>query len=222
MLVTPIMGGSREVAHLVAGELAKRGVHAAIVLRAESYLDGAARDERLERVLRTAVVDRRRAIDWLQGLDEVDPARVGALGVSLGGVVTTLLASVEPRLRATVLVMAGGDLADVIVRSQEQRLRRFVRERAARGITAEETGRRIRAALPSDPLALAPHCDARRVLMVATRRDRSVPFANQERLHAALGRPERYVLPTGHYGAALYLPFILDRALDFLEERLGR
>ena len=113
-------------------------------------------------------------------------------------------------------------MGDLVVRSQEDRLRRFVRERAAQGVAPDQTRDRLRAALRSEPLSLAPHCDPRRVLMFATRRDRSIPFENQQRLYEALGRPERYVLPTGHYTAAVYLPFILDRALDFLEGRLTR
>ena len=65
VVVTPILGGDRQVAWLLAAGLARRGVHAAIVLKAESYFDADQPLTRLERVLRTAIVDRRRAIDWL-------------------------------------------------------------------------------------------------------------------------------------------------------------
>jgi dienelactone hydrolase len=218
VVVTPILGGRRELATLIARSLARRGLHAAIVPKAESYFDSSAPSARLERVLRTAIVDRRRAIDWLQGLPNVDPDRVGAIGVSLGGLATVLLSAVEPRVRASVVMMAGGDLGDIVTRSDEPRLRRYVREM---GLPVDELRQRIRASVVSDPLALAPFVDASRVLLFQTRFDTTVPADRQEQLWQALGRPQRYLLPTGHYSAAVYLPFALPAALDFLETRLG-
>lgn len=222
VVVSPILGGRNDVSILAAQALARRGLHAAVVLRAESLLDGAQGEERLERVLRTAIVDRRRAIDWLTTLPGVDPARVGAVGASLGGIATTILAAVEPRVGASVLVLAGGDLASVITRSAEPRVRRYARERLAGGVAdAADLRRRIAAAVPSDPLALAPHVDARRALVIMARWDDVVPTDAQVRLHAALGRPASLTLPAGHYSAAALLPLVLDEAADFLERTLG-
>lgn len=221
LVITPILGGRNEVGVLVARAAARRGLHGVVVLRAESLLDGAADEARLERVVRTAVVDRRRAIDWLEARPDVDPARIGALGASLGGVMTTILSAVEPRIRASVIALGGGDLADVIARSTEPRVERYVRERLEQaGGDVEALRGRIARALVSDPLALAPHVDARRTLVWTARRDDVVPFDAQERLHAALGRPARYELPTGHYSAALLAPVIVDASLDWLEEQL--
>lgn len=220
VVISPIMGGSYEVAKLAAATLALHGIHAGIVLRAESYFVADAPEARLERVLRTAVVDRRRAIDWLSALPEVDPARIGALGVSQGGIGTAILAAVEPRVRAAVLVLAGGDLPDVVLRSEEARLRRYVRERGQRGVPPDALRARLAEALVSDPLQLAPYVDPRRLLLFTARFDRSVPADTQERLWRALGGPERHDLPTGHYGAALYLPFILSRTVAHFERLL--
>jgi len=218
VVVTPILGGHGELATLIARSLAQRGLHAAVVLKAESYFDGQAPVGRLERVLRTAVVDRRRTVDWLQRLPGVDPDRIGAIGVSLGGLATVLLSAVEPRVRASVVMMAGGDVGDIVTRSDEPRISRYVRET---GLSPIELRDAIRAAVTSDPLTLAPFVDARRLLVFQTRFDTTVPSDRQEQLWEALGRPQRYVLPTGHYSAAVYLPFALPRALDFLEAELG-
>lgn len=221
VVITPIMGGTDELPLLIARALARRGIHGAVVLRAETLLDGAADEARLERVLRTAIIDRRRALDWLEVQADVDPARLGALGVSLGGVTTALFAAVEPRVRASVIALAGGDLPDVIARSAEPRVARYVRERLAAGVTdAADLRRRIGVAVPSDPLALARHVDARRTLVLMARWDDVVPSDAQRRLHEALGRPASLELPTGHYSAAALLPLVLSEALGFLEERL--
>jgi dienelactone hydrolase len=221
IVVSPILGGTQDVTLIAARALARRGMVAAVVLAAESMLDGTADEARLERVLRTAVIDRRRAIDWLVLQPDVDPARIGALGASLGGITTTLLAAVDPRVRASVICIAGGDVADIIVRSDERRIERYVEERLAAGVRdVDDLRARIRAAVLSDPLALAPCVDARRALVFTARWDDVVPPDAQARLVDALGRPERYALPTGHYTSALLLPVILSRSIDFLEARL--
>lgn len=222
VVVSPILGGRNDVSILAARALARRGFHASVVLRAESLLDGARDEARLERVLRTAVVDRRRAIDWLERQPEVDPRRIGAMGASTGALATTALAAVDSRVRASVLVLGGGDLADVIVRADEPRVRRYVRERLAAGVADEgDLARRISAAVVSDPLRLAPHVDARRALVFTARFDQVVPFDAQRRLHEALGRPEVYTLPTGHYAAAALFPLVMSKATGFLERALA-
>lgn len=52
------------------------------------------------------VRDYRRAIDYLQTRDDVDSARIGIIGYSMGGTQTYLLAGVEPRIKAAVAVAA--------------------------------------------------------------------------------------------------------------------
>lgn len=222
VVLSPILGGRNDVSLLAARALARRGLHASVVLRAESLLAGDQGEERLERVLRTAIVDRRRAIDWLEAQPGVDPRRVGAMGASMGALATTVLAAVEPRVRASVIVLGGGDLPDVITRSDEPRVRRYVRERLAAGVPdVGDLARRISRAVVSDPLALGPHVDARRALVFTARWDEVVPADAQARLHEALGRPEAFTLPTGHYSAAALFPLIMWKAGDFLERTLA-
>jgi len=222
VVVTPILGGDNEVAKLMAEALAANGVHAAIVLRAGTYLDPGRPDANVEAVLRTSIVDRRRAVDWLQQQAEVDPERIGAFGVSMGGIITAAFVAVEPRVRSSVMVMAGGDLPNLVRSSEERSLRKFMSRRAEQGLDADAVEASLRRALDGlDPLALGRHVDARAVLLFTTRWDASVPAANQERLYDAIGRPERYALPTGHYSAMVYLPYLRYKTVAFLRGALG-
>jgi dienelactone hydrolase len=54
-----------------------------------------------------AAIDLRRAIDVLAARDDVDPARIGYVGHSFGASLGGILAAVEPRVRAIVLVAPG-------------------------------------------------------------------------------------------------------------------
>jgi dienelactone hydrolase len=220
VVVTPMFGGRQPIARLIAPALAERGIHALVVLRAERYLVGDAPPERLERVLRTAVIDRRRTLDYLASRQDVDPKRLGAIGVSLGGLGTALLCASDARIKAGVLVLAGGGLETLIPASQERRALEFVEAWGARGVSPEALSAKIKSAVPSDPLLLAQNLDPRLLLFVTARRDKHVPARNQELLWEAAGRPERYSLPTGHATSAVYAPWLAPLCLDWLQARL--
>ena len=58
-------------------------------------------NSRREMVVET-VVDYRRALDYLATRQELDRARVGAIGLSMGGVMSLALSAVDPRVRAAI------------------------------------------------------------------------------------------------------------------------
>jgi dienelactone hydrolase len=48
--------------------------------------------------------DAMRGIDYLQGRPEVDPERIGCLGLSFGGTMTTYLSALDERIKAAAIV----------------------------------------------------------------------------------------------------------------------
>ena len=56
------------------------------------------------------MVDFRRAVDYLGGRDDVDRERIAYLGISYGGAMGGLLAGIEPRISAFVLMVGDGGL----------------------------------------------------------------------------------------------------------------
>ena len=104
VVVSPITGGGYEVSRLIARDLVAHGYHAVIVrrlenkkaLRAQVALRG------FETGMRDAIAARRRVIDWLGTREEGDSSRIAAYGVSLGGVLTAVLAAVDDRVVASV------------------------------------------------------------------------------------------------------------------------
>lgn len=63
------------------------------------------RDEQIQ-----LIIDLRRAIDLLTARPDVDPERIAYLGVSYGGAMGGLLAGIEDRLQAYVLIVGDGGL----------------------------------------------------------------------------------------------------------------
>ena len=56
------------------------------------------------------VFDLRRGIDLLEKIDNIDASRIGFYGISLGGVIGTVFAAVDERVKAPVIAIAGGGL----------------------------------------------------------------------------------------------------------------
>jgi dienelactone hydrolase len=147
---------------------------------------------------RQAVLDARRAVDWLsaQGFD-----RIGILGTSLGSCLSLLTAAHEPRIRAAALNHVSPWFADVVWHGLSTR---HIRESLDGHIDLEQL-RRIW--MPISPMA---HLDAMRrtpSLLVYARYDLTFPVDLSEFLlerFADHGIPhERFALPCGHYSTGM-------------------
>lgn len=226
VIVNPISGGGYEFERFVARDLSRRGYQALVLFRPPGEeVDGLGEDfQALEEELRSAVASRRRLVDWLQTLSEVDAGHIGLHGTSLGGMLTVLHAAADSRIVASVVLMAGGGFPELLCRSIEPEPRRLAR---ANGVPSDATEAQLaafenlaRPVLLTDPILLAPYIDPHSVLMVTTSRDLSVPSFLQERLCGALGNPTTLSLPTGHYGAVIYVPLIQAAARSFLDAKL--
>lgn len=84
-------------------------------LRFDFYGSGDSDGDFQEFTVESEVADAAAALDWLTQQPGLDPARVGVVGLSLGGAITALLAGQDVRVKAAVLWNAlgrPGDLAD--------------------------------------------------------------------------------------------------------------
>jgi dienelactone hydrolase len=222
ILITPILGGGRSLAIYHCRAFTEAGLHAVLVDRGTRVLKRTWPIGDVERQLRRAVAARRAVVDWLATRDDVDPERLGAFGISMGGILTSVLLAAEPRLGSGVVALAGGDVPAIITRSEEGRLVEWRAQKARElSIGEGDVETRLRACLPSDPVHMAQFVDARRVMFVSTRWDDVVPLENQELLWRALGSPQRYDLPAGHYSGIIYLPWVMDAAVEWFRGRFG-
>jgi cephalosporin-C deacetylase-like acetyl esterase len=74
---------------------------------------------------RRAVIDMRRALDWLMSRDNVDPERVYITGASLGGMVSMLTYKADPRLKGGVFLVAGAGFREILINSENPVVRNF-------------------------------------------------------------------------------------------------
>lgn len=219
IVVTPILGGGQSISRSQCRTLVAAGYHVALVERGPRVMASHWPVEAVDLFLRRGVAARRGVVDWLLTRPEVDPQRLGAMGISMGGIITTLLFAAEPRFDSAVIALAGADVPRIVRVSTEGRLIKWRETRATELGDEDKVEAALRAAFPSDPGDAARSIDPRRVFLVTARLDTVVPADNQLQLWEALGRPLRYDLPTGHYTGILYLPWVLEAASRWWEAR---
>lgn len=175
-----------------------------------------------EPAIRKTIQRHRRVLDWIGSRADLDSSRIGVFGASLGGFNALFLAAFDDRVGAVVPALAGGALAEVLVTSDERRIKL-----AVNGVKEEldfddaQLLRYLREKINIDTLEVARHIHADRVLMVLAEHDEAVPYPRQLELREAMGEPEAIMLPTGHVSAAAYLLYLRSRALEFFDRKFA-
>lgn len=223
VIVFPLLGGPYVATGALAAHLARRGFSCVMPHRLGPFLSPRTDSSTLERICRETVRRARWLLHWFRVEPSIDARRAGVLGISLGGFFGTGLLALEPGLRAGILALAGGDVPQVLLASREPKVLLYRAQRMQHeGLSREELRRDLAHHLVSDPLAAAPFVDASRILFVSAERDRVIPADCSEALWRAMGRPERLLLPRGHYSTFFAIHILRDVFGDFLEARLSR
>ena len=222
VVVLHILGGDFLLSRTIANHLAQNGI-AALFVKMPYY--GPRRDPKSPRRMiakdpyetvtgmTQAVLDIRRAAAWLQQRPEVDSQRMGITGISLGGIMSTLGASAEPRFRNVGIVLGGGNFASFLWTAPLREAREFRERWLQMGHTQAEFFEVLE---KIDPVTHGPRLHGRRMLMVLARNDEVIPPANGLALWEALNKePELVWLNAGHYSAIYYLPREIVRLEQF-------
>lgn len=147
-------------------------------------------------------VDARRGLDFLQTVPEVDRARLGLAGFSLGAIIGTVVAGTDTRIKATVLVSGGGGWGEIL-KSLTARYDTYNGHNVTGQGNMDWSLVNILLA-PDDPLTFAPHIAPRSLLLINGGQDATILPARAEALYAAASsapgaRVQRLVLPqAGH------------------------
>jgi len=214
VVVLDITGGDQSLSRHLSTYLAHKGVAALFVQMAYygprrppgSNLKLLSPDvPRTMEAVRQTVLDLRVAAAWLEARPELDPKRLGILGTSLGSFMAALAAEMEPRLGRLAVLLGGGGLVDGFYDHPQAAPYRKLYE--ALGGSKERLARLI---APADPLTCAGNLKARKVLILAGKRDEIVPPKMAEALWRESGRQKIVWYDCTHYGAIVYLPAALD------------
>ncbi len=221
VIVLPVLGGNNNESELFCSYFAEHG-YASLIVHRDRKQKEFVNLQNIEWSLRDMVVDNKIVIDWLMTRNEIDADRIGVFGASMGGIKASLLLSLDPRIKAGVIALAGGDLPYMFWNSKEkgiiERIDALMRKSK---LSREELYGILRNKIKTDPLPLAPYMDARNILLVQPVFDKIVPYRKQRELGKAIGGPERIHLLAGHYTSIAYIYYVRRASLRFFEKKFG-
>ena len=166
--------------------------------------------------LRQAVLDARRGLDYLAERPDIDPQRLGVSGISLGGVLSGVVAGVDPRVKVALTLVGGADFARGFWNGLLTR--RYRDEILHSGYTYET----YQAAMaPVDAAYWLPqrHFDPENVLMINGRYDLVILPNQAKALALDFGGTHIVWANTGHYGPMFRVNDAADLGVAFLRAR---
>ncbi len=220
VVILDITGGDQSLSRSIAVMLAQKGI-AGLFVQMAYYGPRRPVGSKLRlmsydlnhtfNAVRQTVLDVRRATAWLESRPEIDRERLGLLGTSLGSLVGSLAAEMEPKLKRVVVLLGGAGLVDGYWDHPEARP--YIGPLEKLGAT-REMGRKLFA--PIDPITRADNLKDRKLLIIAGKKDEIVPPKMAQALWEATGRQKIVWFDCGHYTAALYLLPALGHVVEHL------
>ena len=135
-----------------------------------------------------SALDVRRGLDYLATRHDISKAHVGLAGISLGAIIGTVVAGIDPRIKATVLISGGGDWGLILKTLSANHTEVGGRSTAnLKGIDWDQVSVLLAA---EDPLTFAPHIAPRALLMLGGRKDTTIVVPAQQELYEAARDPK--------------------------------
>ncbi len=226
VLLLPAIWGNRTI-EAFAQDLVSKGF-ACLQLNSDRYLERLRMKSKmntdvLAEMIKHQVIETGEAFHWLSKQPEIDPDRIGILGVSIGAIIATLFTETHGDIKAATYLLGGGNLPDIMA-APKGYVKRRLRQRIMieNGLSeAEFKNEALRTLQPIDPLNYSGRIDPARILMVNGRFDQVIPYQNAKELWTALGKPNLVVLPAGHYTASFFMPYVRYRVSKHFENFLS-
>jgi len=191
------LGGSKETMAGLAVFAAKSG-YASLAIdeygqgeRTPARPSTRSQPEEIATTIRQSSLDVRRGLDYLATRPDISKERTGLAGVSLGAIIGTVAAGVEPRIKATALISGGGDWGLILKTLSANRTE--VGGRSTAGLRGLDWDRATVLLAAQDPLTFAPHIAPRPLLMLGGRKDTVIVVPAQQELFEAAHDPKQIV-----------------------------
>ncbi len=189
------LGGDKRMFQMLWGPLTQAG-YALFAIDAQYHGERKPSDDipffgmypyRARDALIQTVIDLRRGVDYLQTRKEIDPDRIGYIGASMGGIIGSMFAGVDERVKAPVLLVAGGDWKILMEKSTLS----MWRDAAKNNPKQMEEALRVMDVV--DPVHWVGRIAPRPVLFINGDADDVVPVDSNKALHNAAREPKKVV-----------------------------
>lgn len=166
----------------------------------------------IHKIAASAVVDLRRATDFLATRPEIDSKRLGVIGISLGAILGADFLSQEPRIKAAALWSGGADWGTLLTKSDHDLAKQWRKNGMGDSAEIEKVMADV------EPATLLPKAAPRPLLFLWGDTDTIVPTNCCQKLFDAAPSPkEKHIIPGGHVPDPLGMA---GKSVIFLEKSL--
>jgi cephalosporin-C deacetylase-like acetyl esterase len=181
-----------------------------------------------------AVTDVRRIVDWASQNGHNDKRQITVIGLSLGAFVSSIAMGIDPRIKAGVFIVHGGNSGKIMQTNSVSRFGKQYRlpnneyqenqknyadylvEVTTKGFENVEPAQR---AYLIDPLTYAPMLKGHPVLMINALWDEIIPQEASQEFRQAC-ECDRVTFPATHASIWIWYPLIMNRINRFLKSSL--
>ncbi len=161
---------------------------------------------------RQSIVDLRALIHWIKA-NKKGPVIIA--GVSLGGWVTNLIATLDSQIDVAVSIFYANRLSYSIWNTIPGK---FIREELEQNsVTYEDL---VKYWNITDPSQAVPKVNKDNILLISAKHDQYIDLKDADYLWESWGKPTRYVYNCGHSGIVLCRKKLANDTLSFIRERI--
>jgi predicted esterase len=181
---------------------------------------------------RVSVIDIRQIIDWAEENDGIDIRKIGLLGISFGGLVSSIVMGIDERVKTGVFIVSGGNSPKIEWLSQNRRYQKaqqvlledYQEKQRTYNLYLDEVFQKgyqnVTPPLPGyllDPMTYTNSLKGRPIQMINARYDKYMPKEAVTDFWEACGKPPIKWLPSGHTSLWLWTPTIMKTIHGFLK-----
>lgn len=223
ILVPPIQGISiREKS--VTKHFLKKGFHVVVIEPIKDVSDNSIPIADFQNNFLSFVGALRSVIDIMEEKNEVQKERIFLWASSMGAIYSSIVIGLETRINASVLILGGGSIADIMTESTQKHIVNYRNKRMEQEqLSSLEAFRtKMKKHITVDPLNYARKELNDRIFFVMATKDKTVPTAHQKALFEAFGSPKNHKnYRSGHAGTLMKSHlFKLDDYYRFIHARL--
>ena len=210
ILLHPLGRGDQSPMHQYARYLSARGISAAVITlpfhgRRLAKGDGSLKHfinpdaDEVVSTLQQSVSDARTVVSWMSTQANVDPGKIGGIGISIGAIILHLVMGQDARVKAGVAALGGGALAESYRNSPLAQSKFLFRLFGNLGDFSKVNPESFKLLNQIDPVTFAGQNQPRRVLMIEAARDIVITPKSAETLWEALGKPPIQWVDANHF-----------------------